>query len=383
VQARHSILMKRAAHLAVATDRRSRQPLYVHARGDRQQAILARNPRRAMPARGRLGRQRGQPAIELGDIDAALFVQRDQTHRSRAPGLPVRAARRAQDPRRVAAAHVGAKRHRQPPVQLLDDVQAHGVTQDPIGVPVPATARPHQNRRPRTKRCVRRDRLLAVAIDPHHTRVLDQITTAATATPTRDDTDKHIRPARQASDGVNDALELGDAMKPSPHPRRDGEAHLDQCTRRRRAIQHRHKPTRRPPEPQRPTRLPPRGTRSASLTTCRQRHTARGRPPEGQLTKQMAQRLLDAVLAEARRAVPQTAHGARHVTFGEASAEWLRYVEHDRKRRPTTLRDYRHVIAYDLDPTFGEIALVEITAAMINAYPGAPARRGAPGAPHD
>lgn len=94
----------------------------------------------------------------------------------------------------------------------------------------------------------------------------------------------------------------------------------------------------------------------------------RGRPVQGHLTKSMARQLLDDILAEARRAVPQTAHGARHVTFAEASAEWLRYVEHDRKRRATTLRDYRHVISYDLDPTFGAIPVREITPAMVNAY---------------
>ena len=31
-------------------------------------------------------------------------------------------------------------------------------------------------------------------------------------------------------------------------------------------------------------------------------------------------------------------------TFADAAAEWLRYVEHDRKRRPSTVRDYRNAI---------------------------------------
>lgn len=116
-----------------------------------------------------------------------------------------------------------------------------------MGVPVLATARPNQNRRPRAKRRERYNRLITVAIHPHDARVLDQIIAAAAATPTRDDAHKHIRVACQATDGVDDTLKLGDAMKPSPHPRRDREAHLHQRARRRRAIQHPHKPTRRPP----------------------------------------------------------------------------------------------------------------------------------------
>src|SRR3954470_6519499 len=58
--------------------------------------------------------------------------------------------------------------------------------------------------------------------------------------------------------------------------------------------------------------------------------TSHGRPPEGYLTKQAAQRELDAILADARRGqLLAPSRPASGVTFAEAAAEWLRYVEHD------------------------------------------------------
>lgn len=73
--------------------------------------------------------------------------------------------------------------------------------------------------------------------------------------------------------------------------------------------------------------------------------TQRGRPREGYLTKQAAQLALDEILADARRGqLLAPARPVGGVTFAAAAAEWLRYIEHDRKRRPSTLRDYRVVV---------------------------------------
>jgi len=69
----------------------------------------------------------------------------------------------------------------------------------------------------------------------------------------------------------------------------------------------------------------------------------RGRPGRGALTKQGAQQLLDEILVEARRTGPIAAGEAHDATFADAVADWLHYVEFDRQRRPTTLRDYRHI----------------------------------------
>jgi integrase len=96
--------------------------------------------------------------------------------------------------------------------------------------------------------------------------------------------------------------------------------------------------------------------------------TRRGRPAEGYLTKQGAQQLLDEILVQARQAGPDTARRSHDVTFADAAAEWLRYVEHDRRRRPTTLRDYRRMVDRVLVPLFGELPLRAFTPELIDNY---------------
>ena len=48
-----------------------------------------------------------------------------------------------------------------------------------------------------------------------------------------------------------------------------------------------------------------------------------------------------------------------HVTFRQACDERLRYVEHDRHRKRSTVNDYRNVIEHDLIPFLGEDTPVE------------------------
>ena len=97
--------------------------------------------------------------------------------------------------------------------------------------------------------------------------------------------------------------------------------------------------------------------------------TGKGRPREGYLTKSEAQRILDELLVQARKVGPG-AHRAdsRRVTFADGAAEWLRYLEVDRKRRPNTLRDYRQAVDQVLLPTFGELPLTDLTSEMIDAF---------------
>ena len=48
-------------------------------------------------------------------------------------------------------------------------------------------------------------------------------------------------------------------------------------------------------------------------------------------------------------------------TFADAAAEYLRYVEHDRGRKPSTLRGYRSAIDAHLLPAFGSMAVEDVT----------------------
>src|SRR4051794_5814955 len=63
----------------------------------------------------------------------------------------------------------------------------------------------------------------------------------------------------------------------------------------------------------------------------------RTRPPAGYLTRAQAEARLAAILAGDDAQVNIT---PTRVTFGQACTEWLDYIEHDRQRRASTVRDY-------------------------------------------
>jgi integrase len=58
-----------------------------------------------------------------------------------------------------------------------------------------------------------------------------------------------------------------------------------------------------------------------------------------------------------------------NASFADAAAEWLRYVEHDRDVKPSTLSDYRHMAA-KLDREFGELPIENITVLDIERWKG-------------
>jgi integrase len=95
--------------------------------------------------------------------------------------------------------------------------------------------------------------------------------------------------------------------------------------------------------------------------------TGKGRPPAGYFTRKTAEAKLQEILADARRGMLAGAV-ATGATFADAAAEWLRYVEHDRKRRPSTVADYRGVVEYALNAEFGWLALEEVTVERIDEY---------------
>ena len=95
--------------------------------------------------------------------------------------------------------------------------------------------------------------------------------------------------------------------------------------------------------------------------------SGQGRPPDGYLTRRTAEHALQAILTDARRGELPGAV-TTGATFADAAAEWLRYVEHDRKRRPSTLEDYRHVVRHNLLPEFGETPIEQITTEWVDSY---------------
>lgn len=52
----------------------------------------------------------------------------------------------------------------------------------------------------------------------------------------------------------------------------------------------------------------------------------------------------------------------------EAAEEWLRYVEHDRDRKPSTIAGYRALLRSQLLPTFGELPIESITTPMVERW---------------
>jgi hypothetical protein len=92
--------------------------------------------------------------------------------------------------------------------------------------------------------------------------------------------------------------------------------------------------------------------------------TGRGRPAAGTFTQRRA--WLEEVLAQARRRdLPGWSARARRSPM--AVAEWLRYAEHDRGVKPSTLTDYRHTgnrVARDLR----EMRLEDVTTEVLERW---------------
>ena len=95
--------------------------------------------------------------------------------------------------------------------------------------------------------------------------------------------------------------------------------------------------------------------------------TERGRPPAGYVTKRTAEAWLRDVLDRARRGtLPGLVRTG--ATFADAAAEYLRYAEHDRGCKPSTVRGYRSVIAAHLLPAFGDLPVEDLTPEDIEAW---------------
>ena len=97
--------------------------------------------------------------------------------------------------------------------------------------------------------------------------------------------------------------------------------------------------------------------------------TRRGRPENGYFTENTAEDRLREMLDEARRGTLAGSEPASGRTFADAVAEWLRYVEHEKARRQSTIRDYRNTANGALSEEFGsQTPLEAITAERIDTY---------------
>jgi len=93
----------------------------------------------------------------------------------------------------------------------------------------------------------------------------------------------------------------------------------------------------------------------------------RQRPPAGLFTKRLAEAWLRDVLDQARRGtLPGLVRTG--VTVREAAEEYLRYIEHDRGRKPSTLQGYRWMIDAQILPMFAEMQLEDVGSGHVERW---------------
>jgi integrase len=56
------------------------------------------------------------------------------------------------------------------------------------------------------------------------------------------------------------------------------------------------------------------------------------------------------------------------VVFADAAAEWLRYIEVDRARKPSTIAGYKVIVRSQLLPAFGEMPIESITTPVVERW---------------
>lgn len=95
--------------------------------------------------------------------------------------------------------------------------------------------------------------------------------------------------------------------------------------------------------------------------------TKRGRPADGYFTKQTAQAQLDQILDEIRRGL-HAGMVRTGATFQQAADEYLRYIEEDRARKPSTVAGYRALVRAQLLPAFGRLSVESITTPMVESW---------------
>jgi integrase len=95
--------------------------------------------------------------------------------------------------------------------------------------------------------------------------------------------------------------------------------------------------------------------------------SGRTRPPAGYFTKHQADDWLRDTLDQARRGtLPGLVRTG--VTVDEAAEEFLRFLEHDRARKPSTIQGYRWLISGRIRPAFGNTRIEDVTPAAVQAW---------------
>ncbi len=98
------------------------------------------------------------------------------------------------------------------------------------------------------------------------------------------------------------------------------------------------------------------------------RWTGRGAPPPGYLRRRDAEELLTELLVEARRdAARRPRHG---MSFEDVAEDWMRWGEHERAWKPTTIQDHRSALRCHLLPAFAGRDIATITTRDIEDWRG-------------
>jgi integrase len=96
--------------------------------------------------------------------------------------------------------------------------------------------------------------------------------------------------------------------------------------------------------------------------------TERSLAPAGFFTKKTAEAELRRILTAAEQEPQSVAEPSSLPPFAVAAKRWLAFIEHDRKRKRSTLIGCRQCVDADLVPVFGERRLDEITSGDVDRF---------------